>query len=372
MGKKPQIVLILRYMKNKILLILVIILLGCLHSIYRHGFDENDVFSPMPYYVEWQEKPKANALFPIGYTPPDISLLFPNEFYPKYWNAIGIKVKNTGNTNLFIYNIGIDIGGKKYIQWDGKDGKEIKPGEEKSFIASFMVDNAGVYSYKIGLYLMAGRNNRWYDWGIVYSEEENELKVTSWGTPTHYKFHKNYYVYFDKIKKLVDPYDSIIVQTANKASSGYGSGYNIAKVCAIFDYIKSNVKYVEDPEGKDMWNSPSTALSEGGDCEEFAMIMASMVIEQGGTARIYLTDNHAFAAIYIGKDLSILNCIDSYYHANLSYALFEDKFGYWIVADTLSSFYLGGLPVGGYPTEKGKKIYEWSIETNRLHAIDVV
>lgn len=372
MGKKPQIVLILRYMKNKILLILVIILLGCLTpSIYRHGFDENDVFSPMPYYVEWQEKPKANALFPPGYNY-KIYSKFLNESYASYWNAMKIYIKNIGNTKIFVYNFEVDMDGIIYKQWDGKHGVEIDIGENKSFIVSFRPISLGIHEYKLGVYIMASKNRgRWYDYGIQ-SIGKYEVNVIGYEPSTHYKFHKNYYVYFDKIKKLVDPYDSIIVQTANKASSGYGSGYNIAKVCAIFDYIKSNVKYVEDPEGKDMWNSPSTALSEGGDCEEFAMIMAAMVIEQGGTARIYLTDNHAFAAIYIGKDLSILNCIDSYYHANLSYALFEDKFGYWIVADTLSSFYLGGLPVGGYPTEKGKKIYEWSIETNRLYAIDVV
>jgi len=360
-------------MKTKALLLLIILLLGCLTPPYRHGFDENDVVAPSPYHVEWERKPVANAIIHYTYNY-IVAISYPNLsiIYPKYWNAIELKVKNIGNTNIFIYNIEIDIGGRKFIQWDGKDGKEIMPGEEKSFVVSFMVDNSGVYSYKIGFYLMAGRNNRWYDWGLVYSEGENEIEISPFKNPAHYKMHKNYYVYFDRIKKLVDPYDSIVVQKANIASSGYGYGYNIAKVCSIFEYIRNHMKYVN--ESKDEWNSPSIALIQGGDCEEFAMTMAamSMATAKGYVARIYITDNHAFAAIYIGKDLGILNSIDSYYHAKLSYALFEDKFGYWIVADMLSSCYLGCLPVGGYALEGEGRIYKWSIETNDLYAIDVV
>ena len=357
-------------MKVKFLILVTILIAGCLTTPYRHGFDENDVVAPAPYHVEWQEKPKASALISPGYNY-ELNLTIP-PFYPNYWNAIGIKVKNTGNTNLFIYNIEIDIGGKKYIQWDGKDGKEIKPGDEKSFVATFKVSSPGKYKYRIGVYLMAG-SRKWHDYGCKYTQEY-ELNVVEYDIPTHYKIHKNYYTYFDKIKKLVDPYDDAVKRKANIASSGYGSGYNIAKVCAIFDYLYSlrDTKYVNDPDDKDIWNSPSIALMQGGDCEEFAMTMAAMTMAEGGTARIYLTDNHAFAAIYIGKDLSILNSIDSYYHANLSYALFEDNFGYWIVADMLSSFYLGCLPVGGYALEGKGRIYQWSIETNNLYAIDVV
>ena len=360
-------------MKRILFVILVVFLLGCLSPPYRHGFDASDVVVPLPYHVEWEEKPKANAIIPYPYNYV-VDIIFPDNFstfYPKYWNALELKVRNNGSNDLFIYNIEIDIGGKKFIQWDGKDGKEIKVGEEKKFIASFMVDNPGTYSYKIGLYLMAGRNNRWHDWGVVYSGEENELQVMPWGSPTHYKVYKNYYVYFDRVKKLVK-LDDIVIRNANIASSGYGSGYNIAKVCAIFDYIKKNMKYVNDPDDKDIWNSPSIALIKGGDCEEFAMTMAAMTMAEGGTARVYVTDNHAFAAIYIGKDLSILDSIDSYYHAKLSYALFEDKFGYWIVADMLSSYYLGCLPVGGYALQGEGRIYQWSIETNELYAIDVI
>ncbi len=369
MERKRRIVLMARYMKAKFFLLLAILMAGCLTTPYRHGFDESDVIAPTPYHVEWQEKPKANALISPGYNY-ELNLTIPHDFYPNYWNALQIKIKNTGDTNLFIYNIEININGEAYKQWNGKDGKEIKPGEEKSFVASFKVSMPGKYKYRIGVYLMAGKR-RWYDYGCKYTQEY-ELNVAEYGEPTHYKIHKNYYTYFDKVKKLVDPYDSIVVQAANKASSGYGFGYNIAKVCAIFEYLLNNMKYVNDPDNKDIWNSPSIALIQGGDCEEFAMTMAAMTMAEGGTARIYLTDNHAFAAIYIGKDLSILNSIDSYYHANLSYALFEDKFGYWIVADMLSSFYLGCLPVGGYATGGQGRVYQWSIETNDLYAIDVV
>ncbi|MCD6473447.1 MAG: hypothetical protein J7K47_00860 [Thermoplasmata archaeon] len=358
-------------MKAKFLILLAIFMAGCLTTPYRHGFDENDVVAPTPYHVEWQEKPKDAAIIPPGYSY-ELNVTIPRNLYPNYWNALEIAIKNNGNTKLFIYNIAIEIDGNTFKQWDGKEGKEIGVGEKKSFIASFKVSSPGEYRYRIGVYFMAA-SRKWYDYGCKYTQEY-EISIDEYSEATNYKFHKNYYVYFDKIKKLVDPCDNIVKQRANIASSGYGYGYNIAKVCAIFDYIKDNMKYVNDSDDKDIWNSPSVALLNGGDCEEFAMTMAAMTMAKGGTARIYMTDNHAFAAIYIGKDLGILDSIDSYYHAKLSYALFEDKLGYWIVADMLSSFYLGCLPVGGYATgeSNNERVYEWSIATNNLYAIDVV
>ena len=38
-----------------------------------------------------------------------------------------------------------------------------------------------------------------------------------------------------------------------------------------------------------------------GDCEDQAILLSSMIEAVGGTTRVYLTDNHAFAAVYIGN-----------------------------------------------------------------------
>jgi len=216
---------------------------------------------------------------------------------------------------------------------------------------------------------MVGKDGKWYDYGLQYVRGKKKIEVKGYEAAS-YKLYKNYYKYFDKINEYVDSNDLAILRKIQEVASKYGFSYNIAKVCAIFDWIYENVKYVND--SNDEWEKPSYALQYGGDCEEFAMLMAAMITAAGGTARIYLTDNHAFAAVYIGKDLSLLKDIDAYYHANLSYAFFEDEFGYWLIADPLASFYIGGLPVGSVVIAKNGKNYEWSIITNKLYAIDVL
>ena len=141
--------------------------------------------------------------------------------------------------------------------------------------------------------------------------------------------------------------------------------YNIIQVCQIFDYLQEEIKYTQEPPGEDNWLSPIETLKNcSGDCEDFAMLFSALVTAKGGTARIYMTDNHAFAAVYIGDKknaAALFQDIESYYGVNLFFAVFEDEFGYWLVADPLGSFYLGGLPANsnanGPPKENN--LYSW-------------
>lgn len=351
--------------------IALVCMAGCIffQNLEREGFNEEDLTIPSASsytFNNFEEKPQENAF--IG---PTASYRLSWEFaalYAGYRGVFRINVENMGSYNLFIYGFAIKIDGKEQKdRWD--DGKIVVPGDKEKFFFSFNCPSAGNHSYKLGVYIMAERNGRWHDYGLEYSDEKKEFEVRGYANAS-YKLRRNYYYYFDKVNELVNPYEPIIYQKAYQITSSFGNGYNIAKVCAIFDWVYENVPY--ENETGDEWIKPSIALYEGGDCEEFAMLISAMVEAIGGTARVYITDNHAFAAIYIGKDISLLKSIDAYYHANLNYALLHDEFGYWIVADPLAYFYLGGLPVGGIVEEGGYKLYEWSILTEKLHAIDVL
>ena len=349
--------------------VFVVFLTGCIlmPDMARQGFTEKDLVTPAPWHDELQPKP-SGIKCPLNYGRYDIKWEI-GKLYPGYNEAVKIDITNTGDSELFIYNIDIKIDGKSNM-WHSSNnyGMYVKKGETKTFYTSFHAPSPGMHNYSIGIYYMAKRF-LWYE--CRYYTDNYTLNVSYYGEKFNYRYIKNYYVYFDKINKLVNPYDSLVMNREEEVTSIYGDKYNIAKVCAIFDYLLNNMQYKNDTNG-DQWNSPSVALLEGGDCEEFAMTMAAMTEAAGGTARVYLTDNHAFAAVYIGKDLSLLNSIDSFYHANLSYAVFNDSYGYWIVADPLSSFYLGGLPVGGFAYGKDGKTYRWSISTNELYSIDVM
>ncbi|MBC7080825.1 MAG: transglutaminase domain-containing protein [Thermoplasmatales archaeon] len=342
-------------------------LCGCLFAFEREGFKEEDLLPPLPYFVSFEEKP------------PQSSFLAYSASYEVTWKispayslsrcAFKIYINNTGESDIFVYGFAIKINGREQIS-KYEHGKEILRGENKSFIFSFLCPEEGNHSYKLGVYFMAGKGRKWYDHGLKYLKEEKYIEVKGFESKKEHKFYKNYFRYFDKINELVNPFDPIIKSKANEITSKYGSSYNIAKICAIFDWVYENVEYKK--EEKDEWNKPSYAIFNGGDCEEFAMLISALISAIGGNARIYLTDNHAFSSIYIGKNLSLLECIDAYYSANLTYAIFEDEFGYWLVADPLSYFYLGCLPVGSAVAGEKGNVYDFYMITSELHAIDVL
>ena len=357
----------MKFMKSMVV-ILLIFTNGCLffQDVSREGFKEEDLRAPLPYAFYMVEKPHSSAFPPII---PVFKLYYKvPPLYKNYRGSFWIDIENTGKSDIFVYGLAIKIDGNEQKSiFHG--GKKISQGEKEHFVLSFECPGEGNHTYQLGVYYMAGLRGRWYDHGLRYMEEKREMKVEGYQSGG-YKLYKNYYKDFDKINNLIDTNDVEVVEKTNEITSSYGSSYNVAKMCAIFEWIYLNIPYVNDTENE--WHTPSYVLSNGGDCEEFAMLMASMITIAGGTARVYLTDNHAFAAVYIGKDLSLLKNIDSYYNANLSYAFFKDEMGYWLVADPLSSFRIGFLPVGGIVKGGGGKYYSWSIITNDLYSIDVM
>jgi hypothetical protein len=129
----------------------------------------------------------------------------------------------------------------------------------------------------------------------------------------------------------VEPNDPIVKAMAHKITSKYPGKYSVNQICALYDYAYEGWKYVNDPPGG-YYSSASESLKRGenegcvgaGDCEDFAILMASLIQAIGGKTRIVYTSNsdsaHAYAEVYIGssKTLSkeranIMDAIDDYY-----------------------------------------------------------
>lgn len=96
----------------------------------------------------------------------------------------------------------------------------------------------------------------------------------------------------------------------NKAASviSQSSGkFNISQVCDIFDYCFDNWNYVSDASFE-TFQSASKSINNGlrGDCEDFAILLSSMLISIGGDARITTafknsSSGHAYAEINLGN-----------------------------------------------------------------------
>lgn len=111
-------------------------------------------------------------------------------------------------------------------------------------------------------------------------------------------------------KQLVNAcnYTSATVRNTAVNLAGQSPGtFNLGQVCDIFDYCYNNWKYVNDPKAREVVEYASTTLSNGlnGDCDDFAVLLCSMILSIGGEARInyaYGSDGgHAFTEVNIGR-----------------------------------------------------------------------
>ncbi len=80
--------------------------------------------------------------------------------------------------------------------------------------------------------------------------------------------------------------------------SGY---FNINQACEIFKYCMSKWGYVNDPYGQEYVASASETICSNlrGDCDDFAVLLTSLMMSIGGNARIVLVPGHAYAELDI-------------------------------------------------------------------------
>ena len=94
---------------------------------------------------------------------------------------------------------------------------------------------------------------------------------------------------------------------ANKLASKSAGSYNFGQVCEIFDYCYNKWSYVNDPADIEYVAraSESIAASLSGDCDDFAVLMASCIIAIGGRPCINVGYNssggHAFTEVDISQ-----------------------------------------------------------------------
>ncbi len=314
-----------------------------------------------------------------------------NTIYTSFGGAIKIYIQNNGTFNLYIYRIGIkptwyiedfdyysvesgvytDVG--KYVNASDNEyiGMLYFPGPPRS----------GEFEYSITFSVyQQNETGTWNDCGVQEGSSKS-FYAADLPTPSEYEQHYNLPQYYDKINGIVDPTNEEVINKAHQLAGKFSGSYNIYQVCSIFDYVSNNINYVSDPShSENYWSLPEQTLRYGGDCEDFSTLLASMIISIGGSVRMYLTDSHAFIALYIGDEANIqaiTTAIRNYYHSEVYMFWFEDKLGCWLIIDSGGSFYVGGLPLGSVPVKhygSGSDKYSWTwdfTDTENLYIIDV-
>lgn len=103
-------------------------------------------------------------------------------------------------------------------------------------------------------------------------------------------------------------YTSKIVRSEAIALASANPGeYNLGQLCTIFDYARQSWKYVNDPIGNEYVAKASETIENNytGDCDDFAVVLGSMLMTIGGDIRINYafndTSGHAFVEANLGN-----------------------------------------------------------------------
>ncbi len=356
------------------------------------GFDQGSLANSVPVAFELTSptvelKPTVNTTQPRRVSN-IIAIWFfeKNEIYRDYGGLININIKNNSTNHIYIYKIGIrpDWYGRRFGQTSGAfadAGKYISPGSEQDvgMIQFYGPTATGIYNYNIAFSIyLENETGSWNDCGSQETSEKT-MDVVDPPVTVDYKEHYNLKQYYNKINDIVDPSNSEVFNLSHEVAGDYQGAYNIYQICSLFDYTRENIKYFSDPSSMDnYWCTPEQTIKFGGDCEDHATLLASMIISLGGAVRMYMTDSHAFLGLYIGGESNvedITKAVQSYYRTDVNLFYLQDKFGCWLMVDTIGSLYLGGLPLGAVPARDGVGNAGWSwgfTETENFYITDVL
>ncbi|MDK2826607.1 hypothetical protein SAMN04488589_1558 [Methanolobus vulcani] len=291
------------------------------------------------------------------------------EFFEGTEAAISVYAHNMGDSPVYIYQFGFKLKGQDEIVFH-QAGVNVEPGEEErvGIISIDVPENVTQMQLEPFISLFVQTDSaKWHDYEDQEFEKIN-IDVSYKKDAQSPKYSTNPEQLFILVNEKIDPYDVQVRTMAAASAKKYPGQYNIYQLCRLFDDTKEKIQYISDPRGKDLWSTPGDTITVGaGDCDDYAILLASLIEAIGGTSRVYLTDTHAFAAAYIGNDTeNIADAIGEYYGPVPIYYT-TDEYGCWLMMDPTSSIYAGGLPGGTAPTENG-----WTfLNTSTVTVIDI-
>lgn len=297
------------------------------------------------------------------------SYYYYTEFYEGSESVVSVYVKNSGNAPVYIYQFGFYLIAEKELA-SHEAGTTILPGEEKNIgtISIDVPENIEELELQPQMSLFVQtKSDTWHDYKKQYFEDI-VIEVSDKAIIQEPEYSLNPESIFTQINDKIEPFDLEVRTIAAASAKKYPGQYNIYQICSLFDDTKKNIQYVSDPRGKDLWSTPGDTLKIGaGDCDDYAILLASLVESIGGTSRIYLTDTHAFAAVYVGNNTEDIGTAIGEYYGPVPIYYATDEYGSWLMLDPTSSIYAGGLAGGTAPTDDG-----WTfLNTSKVTVIDI-
>lgn len=369
---------------TSIILVVSLLCMGCFDGnkdrTVHPGFQIDEVYKPDFDNISFSNTPSLESPLKISNKPYVGELnfsvswnFFDNKIFTDYGQTLSISINNLMNVPLYVYLVKIET---SYGEMTSKDvGEKVDPQASNIFLGLIHMGGPKAeinFTYTVSVSLYISSNDYYYDAGEQQFTGEqlhaSELPVCTYdeevktsdadfvglinGDVNHNRdpFHKS-------VNSVFDPSVPAIRNKAVLVAGKHSGAYNIWQVMELYQFVKDNISYVSDPSTtSNYWASPNETLTAGGgDCEDKAILLGTLISAIGGTCRVYFTEDHAFCGVYIGSDPSIkaslLHSLEKFYGTTLIPFLIKDDIGYWAVCDPTGSIYFGGYPTGGSPVK---------------------
>jgi transglutaminase-like putative cysteine protease len=293
--------------------------------------------------------------------------------YAGYGGALNLSVVSQSPNQIYIYGFGVEWPDHG-LETSRTCSVNLTSGGKVNLGLLFFTapEEAGREDYRIFVERMvhAPDGTGWND-TIMYTGLWDTEVLGPIG-PAVYDVSLNPRNYYDKATALMD--GDAVSALVKQAQAQVPGPYSLQQLLYVFDWVRENIEYTADPS--DEWQSSMDTLAlRGGDCEDHAILVATIVRELGGCARFNLIDGHAFATVFIGDkytDLTAIRmAISSHYGTLLPVHYLLDDSGYWMTMDTVGFPYAGGLTASSAPVVDGD--VDWTFEgTDILIKVDAV
>lgn len=338
------------------------------------GFEPSDLATPTIEYLQYVggAAPTPHISHMPEYSV-SMSWQITEEIYAGYGGALNLTVENTAATgSLYVYAFGLEW--SNGLTTERNCSVTINHGSEAEVgLLIFTAPQASSSSYRIYIKIAASNalSTGWYDLGIKDGDWYS-VSLLSLASDTGYTVTENPQSYYNRVNELID--QSAVADIVSLIKEKYPGDYNILQIAEAYTWMTKHIAYVSDGPN-DYWQSASETLARGtGDCEDHAILIASIIGALGGNARVNIIEDHAFPTVFVASDASELvevkAAMASYYGIEVSQykmAYLQDDNGYWLVIDPTGYPYAGGIPAKSSPTSVGGN---WTVLSSYLYTVD--
>lgn len=344
-------------MKKLVVALVVVILvtvavIGYLALSPPQGFKSDSLVAPEVDFLHWDtgEAPQPSTSVRQATDWGIIGTTAEDSIYSGFGGVVWISASNSGPRNLYVYGLGLTWTGTS-ASYSKEAGVLVQPGEVKEIgllpFGAPVESGSRMYEISLDVAVQHLTTGAWFDYGTVRTtadvyEVMDPVTERSWDTQRNPKG------YYQDVNSRIST--EAVGTVTDQIQSEHQGDYNILQVCEAYEWVRRNVEYMLD--NGDYWQSAEETMSlRTGDCEDNSILLASIIKDLGGYARVNIIEAHAFATVFVGHNSSDLaqleEAIESYYwvpSGSLRINYLIDSMGYWLMVDTLGVTYIGGLP----------------------------